>query len=102
MNFENPFTKGFDAWTKMTEESWTRTAAFFAEFEKMEAKGVERAQSAVAEMAKLTTEAIAYNANLRAEWRKHTLESLKQANGAITKAANVATNGAVPVAAQPS
>lgn len=105
MSFENPFTKGFDAWTKIAEESWTRTAAFFTEIEKLEGKGVERADSAIGEWAKMTRESLAYGVQLRSEFRKLALQSMQQANSAFTKAATVATNNvaaATSTTAQPS
>ncbi len=97
MNFENPFTKGFDAWTKMAEESFSRTASFFGEIDKMESKGVERADGAISEMAKLTRESLAYGAQLRSEWRKLAVDSMQQAASAFTKVATHAAATA-PVA----
>jgi hypothetical protein len=84
------FTKAFETWTKMADESFARTAAFYSEMDKLEAKGIERAESAIHEVAKLTKESLAYTAQVSAEWRKLTLESIKRAGEAMAPAAPAA------------
>src|SRR5690606_18378547 len=80
MNFD-PFSqwgKVVGAWQKMADDSMARTNAFFAEIEKAEAKRVERAESAIEELARMQKETIAYGAQLGAEWRKVSLEALQK------------------------
>jgi hypothetical protein len=71
----------------MSEDTVTRTNAFFAEVEKAEAKRVERAESVIEEMAKLQKETLAYSAQLGAEWRKLSLEAFQKASQFATTAA---------------
>jgi len=82
--------KAFETWQKLTDESIARTAAFFADLEKAEAKRVERAESAIEEMAKLQKESLAYTAQLGAEFRKLSLEALHNASAFATSAAKEA------------
>ncbi|AKU95180.1 hypothetical protein AKJ09_01844 [Labilithrix luteola] len=85
----NPFAqvgKVFETWQKLADDSVQRTASFYAEIEKAEAKNVERAESAVHEFVKLTKESLAYSTQLGAEWRKLSLESLQSATQAFSKA----------------
>lgn len=76
-------TKVFEAWSKMADDSIARTTAFYAEMDKLEAKGIERAESAIHEMAKLTKDSLAYTAQVSAEWRKLSLESYQRATDAL-------------------
>ena len=71
--------KVFETWQKLTDDSIARATAFYAEVEKAEAKRVERAESAIEEMAKLQKETIAYGAQLSAEIRKVSLEAMQKA-----------------------
>jgi hypothetical protein len=75
--------KVFEAWQQLADDSIARTAAFFSEFDKLEAKAAERAEGAIEEAAKLTKETLAYNAQLAAEWRKLSLETVKRATAAF-------------------
>jgi hypothetical protein len=77
-----PFTKAFETWQKLADDSFARTAAFYKQMDEVEAKHVERTENAFAEMAKLTKETLAYNSQLAAEWRKLSLETMKSAFGA--------------------
>ncbi len=73
------FNKVFETWAKLADESIARTAAFYAEMDKIEAKGIERVENAFEEAAKLTKESLAYSAQVHAEWRKLALESFQRA-----------------------
>ena len=89
MNFD-PFatmTKAYEQWQKMTEESIARATAFYGEVDKLEAKGVERSTVAIDEVAVNFKETLAYSAQLGAEWRKLSMEALKQATAAFAPAA---------------
>ena len=82
MSFD-PFaqlTKSFEAWQKMTEESIRRATAFYGEVDKAEAKGVERTTLAIDEVSVNFKETLAYGAQLGAEWRKLSLDAIKQAS----------------------
>jgi hypothetical protein len=72
-----PFTKAFETWQKMADDSYARTAAFYAQLDELDAKNVERTENAIKEIAKLTKETLAYQAQLGAEWRKLSLETMK-------------------------
>jgi hypothetical protein len=88
MNFD-PFahmTKAFEQWQKMTEESIHRAQAFYAEVDKLEAKGVERTTVAIDEVSVNFKETLAYGTQLGAEWRKLSLDAIKQASAAFTPA----------------
>lgn len=93
MSFD-PFaqmTRAFEQWQKMTEESIQRATAFYGEVDKLEAKGVERSTVAVDEVAVNFKETLAYGAQLGAEWRKLTLEAIKQSTTAFASASATMT-----------
>lgn len=76
----NPFAiwgKTMETFTKLAEDSSSRTSAFFAEIEKQDAARIERATSAIDEMARLQKETLAYSAKMGAEMRKLTVEAMK-------------------------
>jgi hypothetical protein len=77
------FGKFWETWQQMADESVARTAAFYAEVDKLDSKNIERAEGAFQEMAKLAKETMAYNAQLGAEWRKISLENMKRATTAF-------------------
>jgi hypothetical protein len=88
MNFD-PFahmTKAFEQWQKITEESIARANAFYGEVDKLEAKGVERTTVAIDEVAVNFKETLAYGAQLGAEWRRLSMEAIKNASGAFAPA----------------
>lgn len=80
--------KVFETWQKLTDDSFARTTAFFSEIEKAEAKRMQHAESAIEEMAKLQKETLAYGAQLGAEMRKISLETIKNTQSAFVSAAN--------------
>ena len=89
MNFD-PFahmTKAFEQWQKMTEESIARATSFYGEVDKLEAKGVERTTVAIDEVAVNVKETLAYTSQLGAEWRRLSMEAIKNATAAFTPAA---------------
>jgi hypothetical protein len=89
MNFD-PFahmTKAFEQWQKMTEESIARATAFYGEVDKLEAKGVERTTVAIDEVSVNFKETLAYGAQLGAEWRKLSMDAIKQASTAFVPTA---------------
>jgi len=73
------FSKALETWQDMAIESCARTAAFYSEVDKLEARNIERAETAIQEVAKLTKESLAYTALLGSEWRKLTLEAIQRA-----------------------
>ena len=86
MSFD-PFaqmTKAFEAWQKMTEESIQRATSFYGEVDKLEAKGIERSTVAIDEIAVNLKETLSYGAQLTAEWRKLTLDAIKQSQTAFS------------------
>jgi hypothetical protein len=96
MKFD-PFSqwgKVFETWQKLTDDSIARTTALFSEVDKVEAKRVQRAESAIEEMAKIQKETIAYSAQLGAEFRKVSLEAFQNATNAFASAAAAANTTA--------
>jgi len=76
----NPFAiwgKTMETFTKLAEDSSSRTSAFFAEIEKQDAARIERTTSAIDEMARLQKETLAYSSKMGAEMRKLTVEAMK-------------------------
>jgi hypothetical protein len=67
-----------DTWTKMVDDHVVRVTAAWDEVAKLEGKGLEQAQSAVAELATMQKETLAYFGQLSAEWRKLGLEATKR------------------------
>jgi hypothetical protein len=66
-------------WKKAAEDHVARVKSITDEWVKLEGKGYEQAGQMVDEMAKLTKESLAYNAQLAAEWRKLMLDALSNA-----------------------
>jgi len=82
MSFD-PFaqmTKSFEAWQKMTAESIQRATAFYGEVDKLESKGIERSTVAIDEVSVNFKETLAYGQQLTAEWRRLSLEAIKNAS----------------------
>jgi len=77
-------SKAFEAWQKVSEESFARAAAFYGEVDKLESKGIERTAIAIDELAVLQKETLAYGAQLGAEWRKLAMDSIRQASSAVS------------------
>jgi len=84
---QNPFV-GFDpmtAWTQgqaalhqMMADAFGRMTSFAEEYASLESQFVTRAQGAVSNWAQLTSDAIAYGAQLTAQARKAGLENAKK------------------------
>lgn len=94
----NPFAfwgKTMETFTKLAEDSSSRTSAFFAELEKQDAARIERTTSAIDEMARLQKETLAYSAKMGAEMRKLTVEAMKSMTD---KVASFASTPAAPAA----
>lgn len=81
-------TKAWETWQTMADESIARATSYYEAMDKVEAKGIERAESAIHEMAKLTRETLAYNAQLGAEWRRLSIEAMQRAATAFKPAAD--------------
>jgi len=88
------FEKAFEVWRKVTDDSIARMTAFYAEFDKIEARNLERAESAMHEVTKLTKDTLAYNAQLGAEWRRLSLEALTRASEVPASFASTAVSSA--------
>lgn len=76
----NPFAiwgKTMETFTKMAEDSSSRTSAFFAEIEKQDTARVERTSAAIDEMARLQKESLVYTAKMGAEMRKISIDMMK-------------------------
>jgi len=77
------FSKTFEMFQKMSDDNIARATSFYGEVDKLEAKGVERSTVAIDEMSVLGKETLAYSMQLGAEWRKLTLDAIKQASAAF-------------------
>ncbi len=85
--FANPFsnfdpmgawTQGQQAFQQMLADAYGRMTSFADEYASLESQFVTRAQGAVQSWAQLTTDAIAYGAQLSAQARKVSLENAKK------------------------
>jgi hypothetical protein len=86
----NPFTiwgKTMETFTKMAEDSSSRAASFFAEIEKQDAARVERASSAIDEIARLQKETLVYTAKMGADMRKISLDAMKSVTDKVVSLA---------------
>lgn len=72
------WTQSQQSFQKMMSDAYTRAQAFAEQYATLEAQMVSRAQGAVANWAQLTQEAIAYGAQLSAEARKISVETMKK------------------------
>lgn len=79
--------KAMETFTKMAEDSSSRTSAFLAEFEKQDAARVERASNAIDEIARLQKETLVYTAKMGAEMRKMTFDAMKSATDKVVSLA---------------
>jgi hypothetical protein len=73
-----------DFWKKAVEEQTRRAELVTGEWGKIEGKSHEQVSAMVDEMAKLTKESLAYQAQLGAEWRKMWLEATKKSVESMT------------------
>ena len=80
MNFDPfaQFSRSFEMFQKLSEESIARATSFYGEVDKLETKGVERSTVAIDEMSVIGKETLAYSMQLGAEWRKLTLDAYKR------------------------
>lgn len=65
-------------WQKALEDQARRAELLAGEWAAIEGKGFQQVSGAVDELAKLTRESLAYQAQLGAEWRKMWLEAAKK------------------------
>lgn len=73
------WSKAFETWQKMTDDSIARTTAFYAEVEKAGTKQVGQVETVIDEMAKIQKETLAYSAKLTAEFRKVSIDAFQNA-----------------------
>lgn len=88
MNFDafGHMGKAWEIWQKLANDSVARLAGMAKDVESVEAQGVQRANDAIDEAAKLTKETLAYGARLASEWRKLSLAAF----GDLAKAGEAA------------
>jgi hypothetical protein len=75
--FSQP-TQFFDLWTRTAKEQVERMEQLGEQLAKAQGQGVERAQQAIDESAKLMKESMTYALTLSNEWRKMNLELVKK------------------------
>ena len=82
MNFDPfaQFSKAFETFQKLGTDSLARASAVYGEVDKLETKSIERTTVAIDELSVIGKESLAYSAQLTAEWRKLTLDAMKQAS----------------------
>lgn len=68
----------FDLWTRAAKDQLERMEQLGEQLAKAQGQGVERAQQAIDESAKLMKESLAYGLTLSNEWRKLNLEMVKK------------------------
>ena len=76
-----------DMWTKATKDHLDRMEQLGEQLSKAQGQGVERAQQAIDESAKLMKESMTYALNLSREWQKLSLEMTKKATESVTTGA---------------
>jgi len=97
----NPFAiwgKTMETFTKMAEDSSSRSSAFFAEIEKQDAARVERTSSAIDEVARLQKETLVYSAKMGAEMRKISIDMMKSMADKMASFATPSSTAAAPAA----
>jgi len=72
------WTQGQQAFTQMMSDAFARMTSFAEEYATLESQFVIRAQGAVQNWAQLTSDAIAYGAQLSAQARKTGFENAKK------------------------
>ena len=72
------WTQGQQAFTQMMADAFVRMTSFAEEYATLESQFVIRAQGAVQNWAQLTSDAIAYGAQLSAQARKTGFENAKK------------------------
>ena len=73
----------FDLWTRAAKEHVERIEQLSDQLGKAQGQGVERAQQAVDESAKLMKESLSYALTLSSEWRKLNLELVKKTSESL-------------------
>lgn len=82
------WSKAFEAWQKMADDSLARANLFYSELEKAGTKNVGQVETAIDELAKLQKETLEYNAKLGAEVRKFSLEAFQHATSVFASQAS--------------
>ncbi len=72
-----------EAFTQLVRDQIARTQGLMEELSVYEGVAVQRARTAVGDLAKLTTDSIGYMAQLTAEWRKMALDAGRRAADAF-------------------
>jgi hypothetical protein len=72
------WTQGQQAFAQMMTDAFGRMTSFAEEYAALESQFVTRAQGAVQNWAQLTSDAIAYGAQLASQARKSSLENAKK------------------------
>lgn len=93
----NPFAiwgKTMETFTKMAEDSSSRTSAFLSEIEKQDAARIERTSAAIDEVARLQKETLLYTAKMGAEMRKMSVEAWKSMTDKVVSLATPASKAA--------
>jgi hypothetical protein len=73
----------FDLWTRAAKDHLDRMEQLGEQLAKAQGQGVERAQQAVDESAKLMKESLSYALTLSNEWRKLNLDMAKKASESL-------------------
>lgn len=66
------------AWRNLVDDHVAGIDLAFGEAARLEAQGMERAQSAVVEMAKLSQETLVFWGRLASEWRRLSLDAIRR------------------------
>ena len=81
----NPFVAPMmDAWKKAADAHMARVQAFYDATAAWEARGAEQTRGALDESARLMRETVLYTTQVSAEWRKQSLEAMKNAVSMMT------------------
>lgn len=71
------------SWKKMVDEQVERLESFYEQAGSVEEKGIEQARTAIEESARLMKEALTWQTQILAEWRRVSLEATRRTADAL-------------------
>lgn len=75
--------KAFGFVTNLVDQQFDRMNAWMEQMEKMQSKGLDRTEDAIDEMANLSKETLHYADKLSSEWRKMSIDAMRQTTDAV-------------------
>lgn len=75
--------KAFGFFSKMVDQQFDRMNAWMDQMENLQQKGIDRSEDAIDEMANLSKETLHYADKLSNEWRKMSIDAMRQTTDSI-------------------